>query len=165
MSPQPLNFSDNYLASVRGLRELHSLIASGDGDSPEADALRESLEAPWYRMTDEEQARVNRLSEDLYSISASPQPPLKMTAEAEAHLLAVEAARNIGDWDRAFSVLRDWGKYLPSGELAVLRGQIWLDAGDSETAALFLDHAAALDPSTKGVDAISFLPHSVPGRS
>lgn len=37
--------------------ELYALIAAGKGDSPEAEALCERMDAPWYAMTAEEQAK------------------------------------------------------------------------------------------------------------
>jgi hypothetical protein len=37
--PKPLTMNTNYLAMVRGTRELHQLLIAGKDDSPEADAL------------------------------------------------------------------------------------------------------------------------------
>ncbi len=50
----------NYLAMVRGVRELHRLIAEGKDDSPEADAIRDSTDAPWESLSEIERRRVRR---------------------------------------------------------------------------------------------------------
>ena len=46
----------------------------------------------------------------------------------------------------ALSMLREGGKYLAPELLASLRGQIWLESGDSEIAVLFLERASELSP-------------------
>jgi Spy/CpxP family protein refolding chaperone len=48
------------------LRRLHALIAAGQGDSDEADALRDEMDAPWYAMTEEARERMGELSARLY---------------------------------------------------------------------------------------------------
>src|SRR5271166_6101821 len=77
MSPQPLTMSASYLATVRGLRELHELTATGRLDSPEADAVRDATDAPWRALTEEEKRRISGLSEDLYSITDPAQSAVK----------------------------------------------------------------------------------------
>ena len=49
----------------RLLRQLHKLIRAGKSDSPDAETLRDELDAPWYLMTTDEHTAVNRLSEAL----------------------------------------------------------------------------------------------------
>lgn len=71
MDPRPLTLSANYLAVVRGLRELHRLTVAGLQDSPEADAVRDVTDAPWQALTEMEKERIGELSEDLYSITDS----------------------------------------------------------------------------------------------
>ena len=44
MPPRPFAMNPSYLAMVRGVRELHRLIAEGKDDSPEADTIRDSTE-------------------------------------------------------------------------------------------------------------------------
>ena len=59
----------NYISVVRGIRELHKLIAAGQEDSPAADAVRDATDRPWEALTEIERKRVENLSEDLYSIT------------------------------------------------------------------------------------------------
>ena len=165
MAPKSPPMTEEYRMSVRGLRRLHVLFVQGLDDGEEGDAIRDELELPWHRMTKAEQDRIRVLSADLYTIADPPHAVRVMTPEAEEKLSEVLAARDSRDWDLALHLLRTWGEYLHPAELAALRGQIWLEAGDAETARLFTEHAVALDPAMKDVDATSFLPHTVPGRS
>ena len=73
MTRRPFPTSPAYLQSLRGLHRLHALSVAGQSQSPEADALRDSLEGPWYALSETEQQRLNGLSEDLYSLSDPPQ--------------------------------------------------------------------------------------------
>ena len=64
MPAQPLAMSPNYLAVVRGIRELHNLTAAGQEDSPAADAVRDATDRPWEALTEVERKRASNLSED-----------------------------------------------------------------------------------------------------
>lgn len=48
------------------LRELHILIEKGEGDSEEAWALTDRMDAPWYAMTNEQQDAASAYSVQLY---------------------------------------------------------------------------------------------------
>lgn len=69
-------------AYSRLLLRLHDLIAKGQGDAPEGDAVRDQVGAPWYAMTAAEQERVGGLSEDLYALAENRPRSVKMSAEA-----------------------------------------------------------------------------------
>ena len=145
MNPQPLPMSANYLAAVRGLRELHRLTVAGLLDSPEADAVRDAIDAPWEALTDLEKKRIARLSEDLYSITDPPRTSLKvLNPEARARLVEIDEVRQSGDWDKVFELLGRWGDDLNPSQLSNLRGLTWLDAGDRHTAAIFFKHGSDL---------------------
>jgi len=144
MPPQPLTMNPSYLAMVRGVRELHLLIAAGKDDSPEADAIRDSTDVPWESLSEIERRRVRNLSEDLYSLHepvASPGPP---NPQAVSKLLNAFEAQKQGDWDRAMDLLRRWGPYVDPAMVSYVRGEIWLEARDPATAALFFEHASKL---------------------
>src|SRR5947209_7590910 len=147
MSPRPLTMSANYSVTVRGLRELHRLTVAGHQDSPEADAVRDVTDAPWEALTEVEKRRISGLSEDLYSITdPTPVAQRETNPQVQARLVEVNEARQRGEWDRAFELLRRWAAYIEPPVLSYLRGTTWLAAGDPETAALFLEHASRLQP-------------------
>lgn len=65
-----------FVESMRLLLELHRLFVEHRDESPEADALREAMDAPWYAMTEDEQQRIRQLSAELYDIGdRTPAPP------------------------------------------------------------------------------------------
>ena len=137
-----------YLQSLRGLLRLHALSEAGEDESPAADAVRESLEYPWYALSEVEKERINGLSEDLYSISENSDQSLPMNPQAQRNLLEAENACRAGEWDRALALLRRWGKHLSPAELAFYRGDVWRKSGADEAATIFYRRAAQLEPSS-----------------
>ena len=57
---------------AKGLVALHRLIKDGKDDSPEAESVRDALDAPLKALSRVEKDRAQWLSEDLYSISEPP---------------------------------------------------------------------------------------------
>ena len=145
--PKTLTLTPSYLAMVRGTRELHQLLAADRDDSPEADAIRDATDGPWQALSDVERNRVSNLSEDIYSLVEQPPHAQPMTPQAQAKLLEAIEARQRGEWDRALDLLRRWRAYIDPCLVSYLRGSIWLEAGDPETAALFYGHAYKLEPT------------------
>jgi tetratricopeptide (TPR) repeat protein len=147
MTRQTLVLSANYRAVVRAIRELHRLNQAGLEESPEADAIRDAHDAAWEALSEAERRRIGGLSEDLYSLSELPpngaQP---LNPQAQTRLNDAFEARQLGDWDRALELLRRWSKHLSPALVSFLRGTIWRDAGDAETAVPFLEHATHLEP-------------------
>lgn len=146
MAPKPLTMNPDYLAMVRGTRALHRLSAAGKDESPEADAVRDATARPWESLSEIERQRVGNLSEDLYSLDEPPPVAQPITPQAQAKLNDAFEARERGEWDRALDLLRRWRAYVDPALVSYLRGSIWLEAGDPETAVLFLEHAARLQP-------------------
>src|SRR5258708_38149147 len=69
------------LAYARLLTEMHRLIREGKGDSEEAEALADRMDAPWYAMTAQEQARMRGLSADLHALREGGPKRADMTPE------------------------------------------------------------------------------------
>jgi hypothetical protein len=147
MARQPLVLSPHYQAFARAVRDLHRLTVAGRDESSEADVIRDASESVWPMLTEIERKRLGGLSEDLYSISDHPAGNGELNPQAQALLNDAFEARQHGDWDRALELLRHWGRHLSPALVTFLRGAIWQEAGDPETAVLFLDHAARLEPS------------------
>ena len=146
MTRQPLIFSPNYLAVARGIRALHRLGLEGRDDSPEAEAIRDASDGPWEALSETERRRISGLSEDLYAISEPASRAEEMNPQAQEKLVEAVTAREHGEWDRALELLRRWSKHVSPPLLSYLRGLVWLETGDPETAALFFGHASNLEP-------------------
>ncbi|MFI5457621.1 MAG: hypothetical protein ACHRXM_19435 [Isosphaerales bacterium] len=155
MALQKLTMSASFLATVRGLRELHQLTAEGRLDSREADAVRDATDAPWEALTEAEKKRVSGLSEDLYSVTdLAPTAVKELNPQAQARLVDIYQARQSGEWDRVLELLRRWGAHLDPSMLSYLRGSTWLEAGDPATAAIFYEHALDLQPDNGNYQAV-----------
>jgi tetratricopeptide (TPR) repeat protein len=153
--PKLVTMNPNYLAMVRGTRELHQLLIAGKDDSPEAEAIRDATDGPWQGLSEVERNRVRNLSEDLYSLVEPPPSPQPMTAEAQAKLLEAFEARQRGEWDKALDLLGQWRAHIDPSLVSYLRGSTWLAAGDPETAALFYAHAHQLEPTNGNYQAMA----------
>lgn len=149
MAAKPLTMNPDYLAMVRGTRELHQLLAAGKEDSPEADAIRDATDGSWEALSEVERNRVRNLSEDLYSLAEPPPDALPMNPQAQAGLNEAVEAGQRDEWDRALDLLRRWRAYIDPALVSYLRGSIWLEAGDPATAALFFEHASKLQPANE----------------
>ncbi len=64
--------SQSYKTYVDLLVKLDNLDQIGKENTPEADAIRDQMDAPWYKMTDEEHWIVGKLSEELYKKHSGP---------------------------------------------------------------------------------------------
>jgi tetratricopeptide (TPR) repeat protein len=133
---------------ARGTIVLHRLIADGKGDEPQADAVRDSLDAPLSGMSQSERERARLLSEDLYSLSElAPDRGLKpLTPSAQIAFQEIYDAKQQRRWDVVLDIIRKWQDYLPLVVLSYLRGSTWADAGKYEIAAAFYAKAAEIDP-------------------
>jgi DNA-binding NarL/FixJ family response regulator len=65
------SFDDNphYVRYVELLKRLHELVRAGEGESAEADDLREQMDAPWSHLSEEEIAAIDQ------SYSGPTDPP------------------------------------------------------------------------------------------
>lgn len=139
-----------YEEVAQGIRELHRLMIAGRDESPEADAVRDAVDGPWQSLSEAERDRARALSEDLYSVTDSPAGAKSRTgdlaSQTHLYLSKILEARQRGDLDGALSLLRQSGGYLPPALVSYVRGLLWREAGDEESARLFFDHASNLQP-------------------
>jgi hypothetical protein len=141
---------------ARLLRELHTLIAAGNGDSEAADALRDQMDAPWEGLTEREQDRLGGLSEDLYALTqGGARPVVRSPAEDARWRQELSEALQEKDCDRALALLRQPPSDVPPGAIASLQARCWESLGDPETALLFLRQAERLNPQHASL-ALSF---------
>src|SRR5262249_43327769 len=113
---------------ARLLMRVHDLIAEEQGDSEEADSIRDRMEAPWQAMSREERKRMEGLSADLYTLAKGGVKGAAMGPEARERW-AEEAKRSMsalrsGDYDAALAFLRQPAPdNLPSHAYLFLQGR------------------------------------------
>jgi|ERR1043166_7561788 hypothetical protein len=134
------------LTYARLLRENHDLIAQGKGDSAEAEALADRMDAPWYAMTVDEQLRMRGLSADLYALREGGPKRIEMSSEQLAawQKRAKEAKRQSDSCDvaAALAFFREpIPLTLPRHIIPFLQARCWEKLGDPETADIFLREA------------------------
>jgi hypothetical protein len=132
-------------AYARLLLRLHDLIAKGQGDDPEADTVRDGMDAPWYAMTEAEQERLGGLSEDLYALAENNPRTVKLSAE-DRRKWGDEfgAAFQAGEWDRALILLRRPPDDVPADHITFLQAECWEHLGCPEVALRFMRAATRL---------------------
>jgi tetratricopeptide (TPR) repeat protein len=155
-SPAPV------LTYARLLRKLHELIAAGEGDSIEAEALADEMDDPWYAMTDREQHRTDGLSVDLYALREGGPKRVDMSPEQlEAWQKAVQEAyekSELGDPDALLDFFRQpIPSNLPPHAVPYLQARCWQKLGDLETALHFMKEAERYDPDQTTSGHVLFL--------
>jgi tetratricopeptide (TPR) repeat protein len=150
MVTPPYFGSPSFNLVAKGLLELHRMIKDGKDDSPEAEFVRDALDAPLNALNRIEKERAQWLSEDLYSVSepATETTPRELIPQAQQQLYeeANEARKN-REWDRALMLLRRLREFISPALLSCLRGSIWFDAGNPDIAVVFYRHASESDLS------------------
>lgn len=139
-------------AYARLLLEMHRLIAEGKGDSPEAEALTELMDAPWYAMSSPERARMRGLAADLHALREGGPKRVKMTAEQLAvwqkEFREAYGRIDTGDPDASLDFFRrPVPATLPSQVVPFFQSRCWERLGDLETALIFMKEVDRLDPN------------------
>ncbi len=141
--------SSSFKLMAKGLVELHRLGQIGRDDTPEAESVRDALDAPWRVLNRTDKERAGWLSADLYSVSEPPAASAlkEMPPQAQQQLIEASEAIQSQDWDRALELLRKWQEHIAPALLSYMRGTIWRNAGYPEVAAYFCEHAWETDPT------------------
>jgi tetratricopeptide (TPR) repeat protein len=139
-----------YQVYARLTLALHNLIAQGKGDSSEAEAVADELDAPWHHMNERERARVRGLSRDLYALAEGGRRVAVTNAErltwAHDARTAFEAYMQ-GDCDAALEFLRRPSPLdAPPFCVPFLQGRCWERLGVLEIAIAFMKGAERIDP-------------------
>lgn len=126
---------------------VHRLIREGQGDSDEADMLREQMVDTWRTLTPEQQSLLSGLSGDLYMLQKEEafEPSSSSPQELLAHLRDAWMHQR---WANVLSLLRrkEVQQAFPEDMFAHLRGRCWSSLGLNEAARCFFDFAATLAP-------------------
>lgn len=134
-----------YIAYEKLLIELHRLIADGKGDDEEAEAVRDAMDTPWYRLSREEDDRMSGLSADLYMLQ-DDEVYEKSDWTQEQIRVILNSAWELDDYELVLRVLRKGTPFLTPDRVAFLRGRCYAALGHLDTALLFMRYAAARDP-------------------
>jgi len=140
-------FANNpdYVQYERLLDELSRLMAEGKGDTNEADAVRDEMDAPWYKLSQEEIDRLRGVSADLYMLQEEEvYEPYDGTQEELITALSEPLSRN--DYEAILLLLRKGTPFLRPAQVASLRGRCYAMLGHLETGLLFLRYAAEQEP-------------------
>jgi hypothetical protein len=148
MIAHPSFGSPSFKLVAKGLVALHLLGKDGKDDSPEAESIRDAMDAPLKALNPIEKERAQWLSEDLYSVS-EPFPSStqkEMNPQAQQHLVEAYEAQKRLEWDRALALLRWEREQISPALLSYLRGSIWMEAGNADVATVFYGHASESAP-------------------
>jgi tetratricopeptide (TPR) repeat protein len=147
-------FADNpyYLEYEASLKKLHQMLGRGEGDSDEADALRDEMDRSASELSHEEMKRLKGLSADLYmlqddEIYAPIEPGEDRSARDVEHLqAAVTEAWARRDVVATLELLRKGPTRLTPDQLAYIRARAYEELGHLDTALLFMFYAAERNP-------------------
>jgi tetratricopeptide (TPR) repeat protein len=143
-------FTDNraYVEYESLLKELHRLIADGQGDSVEADRVRELMDAPERQLNRWEINRLNGLSADLYMLQHDEvleKPPVAQN-QTELHA-QIQEYEHWNDWDSVLALLRRRPPFISDEAVAFTRARAYGSLGHHDTALLFFEFAMKQRPA------------------
>jgi tetratricopeptide (TPR) repeat protein len=143
-------FSNNpyYVEYESLLKQLHRLIATGNGNSEEADAVRDEMDRPERELSSEELTRLNGLSADLYMLQGDevferPGEDPWTPQQLAAHL---KSAWTREDWEGVLQLLRQGPTFIDRDRIAYMRAWAYSELGHPDTSLLFMEYAADLNP-------------------
>jgi len=125
------------------LVRLHWHISQGQGDSDAADEVRDEMDLPWRRMSEDEIQLMSDLSVDLYSITDPPCEVQPLQHEFKSSLNDVLDRQAYRD---ALGLVRENAAQLDPSAAAFLRGVCWSGLGFPSAAAEFFMHAERCQP-------------------
>ena len=145
---ESLQFMTNphYVDYVRGLRQLHELEMLGEDQSARADDVRDTMDLPWRGLVPAEIDRVRDLSSDLNSL-CDPQLSGTRSTDLNEWQRRYQEAHSIQDRDALLALIRLDPGPMPPADVAFARSRWWHELGDGESALLFAEEAARLDPT------------------
>jgi tetratricopeptide (TPR) repeat protein len=150
--------SRHYREYQRMLVRLHKLIAHGQGDTPDALALREEMEEPERHLSPEETIRLNALSGDLSMLHDReiPDPDVTRSVPAAELPQRLVRAHQQEDWEESLRLLRaDVSRFLSPDQVAYLRSRAYEALDELAPAIAFMDEAARRVPTSANFRALA----------
>ncbi|MDI1431884.1 hypothetical protein [Polyangium sorediatum] len=128
------------------LVELHREMRAGRSDGERADRLRDEMDAPYLAASEEEQAHLDDLSEDLYIIEGKRRVEPFVEGETQAIVSQKVNEAFLGQDDRqALSLIRKLPSPLEARYVYAM-GRCWERQGFFHAAVCFYDFANELEP-------------------
>ena len=133
----------DYVRYIELFLQYNQLVAEGEGESPEAEALCDLMDRPWNRLSAAEMERSGIISADLDLLTGNEvyrRVPPEQQTEAWLAPRLTEARQN-QDWGAVLALLRNGPDYMAPDELAYQRSVAYRHLGHCEIALLFADYA------------------------
>lgn len=154
-----LTHRDDLRSYVDHLVRLNELNRAGQEDSEEADRLRDEMDDPWYRMTDQEQLFVGGLGADLYTLADDD--VIKHASDNREFSKALQhdvgQARDSNDYLRVLELLRERPSEISAYRAAGIRAMAYEALGWDDLASLFFERACQLEQA-EGTVLATFVP-------
>jgi hypothetical protein len=148
MTPATTQSKSEYDFLVESMLTLHDLIRAGQCDGAAADDVRDQMDHPWTKLTDDQRARIDGMSADLYTLG--PDSPIRhadkdryISAELSTKLGALFMARK---WDEILTLLRESPEQISWDLAAQYRAEAYAKLGEEAVAKRFLAEAWRLNP-------------------
>jgi hypothetical protein len=157
MSPESVRFSQNpvYREAEQWMLALHAHIRAGEGETSEADAIRDRLDVPWGQLSPEEVERLDGLSGDLYMLMGE-ETFVEVSSEQRQQLpVLLSEAFRARRFDEVLVLLRWNPSFLNRDQVPYIRARAWMELGHFAPAVLFFDHAASLAPENPSYPAFA----------
>jgi hypothetical protein len=140
----PLPHTSPLAIHAHHLVQLDRMMAEGQGDSPEADALRDQMEQSWYRMTPKELDIARQISADLYTLHDDSLVRHPRDFNIYSPTLAAELATSIGSGDylSALRLMQDRPKEISTERAALFRAILYRALGLPEIGLIFFQQVA-----------------------
>jgi hypothetical protein len=128
------------------LLELHRLIGEGQGDSDQADRLRDEMDPLWDELDERERDRIRGLSEDLHGLREGTPTPLAMDRQAvrawRGQAVAAYQQSQSGHVDDLLALLRrPYPAEVSVHVVRLLQARCWQRLGVPDVGLVFLQAA------------------------
>ena len=140
----------SYRKVLDGLLRMHELFVAGERESAEVKQLRDDIDDPYSKLTDEQREAIEGLSTDLFDVEKITSEPIpKPVPLADEHVQRALLAQYSDHYDDALKLLRAGKSSRPFSRISYFRGRNWEGKGEPKVALLFFHHAVQLDPENE----------------
>jgi tetratricopeptide (TPR) repeat protein len=138
MSERATSLSDAFQESVRLLMQLHHEMSNGEADGVRADIIRDAMDSPWHRLSENEQNTLRGLSADLYTIGQSWPAAREIPGKIREPIWEATGSKK---WEVLLDIIRQHQAEISPDAVSYLRGVAWFHLGQLLVALEFLNNA------------------------